>query len=82
MSKQKKKPSQKPYYKVIAKAERDCGHKHKTLEAAEKCRLKLLNLRCDHGVRTGKTCYKCSSNRAKYYSVSADWCTAKVIKVG
>lgn len=33
-----------------------CGHRHKTLAAAQKCLAKLTETTCDHGIKAGGRC--------------------------
>jgi hypothetical protein len=56
---------------------RDCGHAHKTPQAADKCAAKLLNYHCNHGRVTGTTCSDCHG-RARANNHSANWHLATI----
>ena len=50
----------------------DCGHAHRTREAAEKCIAKKQQWYCQHGRKTGSTCGQCLGY-AQGHSTSALW---------
>jgi hypothetical protein len=51
---------------------RDCGHRHKTALAADRCAAKLLNYTCQHGEHAGVLCSGCCG-RARRDSHSGYW---------
>jgi hypothetical protein len=55
----------------------ECGHNHKTIEAAEACHHRLLHSICSHGRLTGKPCSGCHG-RAGQNSWSARWHNGRI----
>ncbi len=51
---------------------RECGHKHKTIAAAEACERRLVRASCSHGTLAGMLCKDCLG-RASASQWSADW---------
>ncbi len=55
----------------------NCGHAHKTIEAAEKCLLKKQRYYCDHDRPAGSACKHCGGvARAKH--TSALWYNGRI----
>ena len=50
----------------------NCGHKHKTIEAAQKCQTKLTRRYCNHGRIAHTPCAACLGY-AQAQSTSATW---------
>lgn len=48
-----------------------CGHRHKTLAAAQKCLAKLTETACDHGIKAGGRCSLCTGGRALPQNMAA-----------
>lgn len=67
------------YYTVADNNGHDCGHKHKTYEAAENCREKLQQSYCGH---CGKTYHYNYGHHCKCWSwtTSARWYNARIVK--
>ena len=55
----------------------NCGHKHKTIDAAEACLAKLTRMYCQHGHVAGTPCKRCLGY-AKSQQCSATWYGAKI----
>jgi hypothetical protein len=55
----------------------NCGHYHRTVEAAMKCREKLQVWYCNHGKIAGTPCKGCHG-RAQSNSTSAHWYNARI----
>lgn len=55
-----------------------CGHNHKTIEAARKCRDKLTRMYCQHDVPAGNPCSLCSGGRALPQYTSSTWYRARI----
>lgn len=55
----------------------DCGHLHKTIEAAEKCLAKKQTSYCNHGRKAGAPCRQCNGY-AQSHSTSALWYNGRV----
>lgn len=54
-----------------------CGHQHKTIDGAEKCREKLTRSYCNHGRVAGSPCKSCLGY-AQRQSTSAKWYNATI----
>jgi len=54
-----------------------CGHNHRTIEAAEKCRRKLTRYYCNHGHVAGTPCKQCCGF-AQAQTTSAKWWGAMI----
>jgi len=50
----------------------NCGHKHRTIEAAQKCLDKKQRWYCQHGTVSGNLCSLCGGY-AQQNSTSASW---------
>jgi len=57
---------------------RDCGHKHRTLNMAKRCRERLQQWYCEHGVAAGHRCGDCLGGTARSHSTSALWFNARI----
>lgn len=55
----------------------NCGHAHKTFEAAERCRAKLTRMYCNHGHVSGTPCTRCNGY-AQHQTTSARWYGATI----
>jgi hypothetical protein len=55
----------------------NCGHAHKTVEAAKACMDKLTRRYCNHGRIQGTPCAACLG-RARGHSTSARWYNATI----
>ena len=55
----------------------NCGHAHKTIEAAQACMAKLTRWFCNHGRIKGTPCAQCYG-RAQGHSTSARWYNATI----
>lgn len=55
----------------------NCGHAHRTIEAAEKCKEKLQQSYCNHGHVAGTPCIRCCGY-AQANSTSAKWYNATI----
>jgi hypothetical protein len=55
----------------------NCGHAHKTIEAAKACMAKLTRWYCNHGHVKGTPCSACLG-RAQGHSTSATWYNATI----
>jgi len=55
----------------------NCGHAHRTIEAAKKCMDSLTQWYCGHGRPAGSTCRHCTGY-AKSDSTSQKWYNAKI----
>jgi hypothetical protein len=55
-----------------------CGHNHKTVEAAEKCKEKLQRSYCQHGRIAGMLCRNCLGGIARSQETSALWYNATI----
>jgi hypothetical protein len=56
----------------------NCGHKHKTIETAQKCLEKLTRWYCIHGHIAHTPCKKCLGGIANADSTSATWYNARI----
>jgi len=54
-----------------------CGHKHRTIEAAEECMVKLTRWYCQHGRPAGSSCRQCLGY-AQQQNTSAEWYGATI----
>lgn len=54
-----------------------CGHRHRTLETAERCRSRLTRMYCQHGHVAGTWCVHCLG-RARSQQTSARWYHATI----
>lgn len=71
----------KKYYTVeTANGYQDCGHKHRTEEAAIKCQEKLTRYYCQHGRPSGTLCSRCGGI-AKRHNTSAKWYGSKIVEI-
>jgi hypothetical protein len=55
----------------------NCGHAHKTIDAAERCREKLTRSYCNHGHVSGTPCARCCGY-AQSQTTSARWYRATI----
>ena len=54
-----------------------CGHAHKTIEAAIRCKRNLTRMYCDHGRPAGLPCARCLGY-AQSKTTSARWYNATI----
>ena len=55
----------------------NCGHAHRTMEAAEKCKARLTRMYCQHGRIAGTPCHHCLGY-AQAQNCSATWYNATI----
>jgi hypothetical protein len=55
-----------------------CGHKHRTIGAAEKCLAKLTRYVCQHGRPAHSLCGQCLGGFARADNTSAYWWGARI----
>ncbi len=55
----------------------NCGHYHRTVTAAEKCKKQLTRIYCNHGRVAGTLCGQCSGY-AQRKETSAKWYNATI----
>jgi hypothetical protein len=55
----------------------NCGHAHKTIEAAQKCLAHHQRSYCNHGHVAGTLCKRCLG-RAQAYSTSGLWYNGRI----
>jgi hypothetical protein len=55
-----------------------CGHKHRTIEAAEACKAKLTRWWCQHGRPAKSLCSQCLGGVARANSTNAAWYAARI----
>jgi hypothetical protein len=56
----------------------NCGHHHKTIDAAKRCMEKLTRWYCQHGRPSGSRCGQCCGGIAHGNNTSARWYNARI----